>query len=113
MSAKNKRKREEIEVEPEFVINPEKIRPVPPHKRHVAKPGETDLRNCKVRVTMYLDADIAEYFKQLAATPNAAPYQTQINNALRGVVERGEGFNEHSRLLGLTQIRQAFFCANR
>jgi len=102
MSAKNKRKREDIElneVEPEFVINPEKIRPVPPHKRHIAKPGETDLRNCKVRVTMYLDADIVEHFKQRAATPNAAPYQTQINNALREFVERNEGVSEYSRLL--------------
>lgn len=103
MSAKNKSKRKEIEtteVEPEFVINPEKIRPVPPHKRHIAKLGETDLRNCKVRVTMYLDADLVEHFKRRAATPNAAPYQTQINNALREFVERGEGFNEYSHLLG-------------
>jgi hypothetical protein len=49
---------------------------------------------------MYLDADIVEYFKRRAAAPNTAPYQTQINNALREFVERGEGFDEYSRLLG-------------
>jgi hypothetical protein len=38
---------------------------------------------------MYLDADVLEYFKQRAARPNAAPYQTQINSELRAVMERG------------------------
>lgn len=52
-----------------------------------AKPGETDLKNCKVKVSMYVDADILEYFKQRAEQPNAAPYQTQINNELRTVME--------------------------
>lgn len=52
------------------------------------KSGDTDPRNCKVRVTMYLDADIVEHFKQRATDPDAAGYQTQINNALRKIVER-------------------------
>jgi uncharacterized protein (DUF4415 family) len=30
-----------------------------------------------------LDEDIIEHFKRLAARPNATPYQTQINQALR------------------------------
>jgi uncharacterized protein (DUF4415 family) len=30
-------------------------------------PAETSPRNCKVRVTMYLDADIVEHFKARAA----------------------------------------------
>ncbi|MCA1589433.1 MAG: BrnA antitoxin family protein [Acidobacteria bacterium] len=54
-----------------------------------AKPGTTDLKNCKVKITMYLDADILEYFKRRAEQPNAAPYQTQINNELRGVLDSG------------------------
>ncbi len=41
------------------------------------------MRNCKVRVTMYLDADVVKHFREAAARMNAAPYQTQINNALR------------------------------
>lgn len=59
------------------------------------KPGETDPRNCKVKVTMYIDADVLEYFKTRAEQPNAAPYQTQINNELRKVMESRS--NETSR----------------
>jgi len=51
------------------------------------RPGETDLKNCKVKVSMYLDADILNYFKARAEQPNAAPYQTQINGELRRVME--------------------------
>lgn len=51
--------------------------------------GETGLKNCKVKVSMYVDADVLDYFKQRAEQPNAAPYQTQINNELRRVMESG------------------------
>lgn len=37
----------------------------------------------KVRVTMFLDQDIVDAFKQAAEEENALPYQTQINLALR------------------------------
>ena len=40
----------------------------------------------KVRINIMLDDDIIEYFKQRAALPNAAPYQTQINQALRDAI---------------------------
>jgi uncharacterized protein (DUF4415 family) len=40
----------------------------------------------KVRINIMLDEDIIEYFKQRAALPNAAPYQTQINQALREII---------------------------
>lgn len=60
-------------------------------RQHVTEPGEVSLSDCKVRVTMYLDADVLEYFKGRAALPNAAPYQTQINSELRAVMERGDG----------------------
>lgn len=55
--------------------------------RFGAKPGATDLKSCKVKVSMYVDADILEYFKKRAEQPNAAPYQTQINSELRKVME--------------------------
>jgi len=54
-----------------------------------AKPGATDPKNCKVKITTYLDADVLEYFRKRAERPNAAPYQTQINNELRKVMESG------------------------
>ena len=57
--------------------------------RFRTKPGDTDLRNCKVKVSMYMDADVLEYFKRRAEQQNAAPYQTQINNELRNVMKNG------------------------
>ncbi len=42
----------------------------------------------KVRISINLDLDVLEYFKQRAAAPNAAPYQTQINYTLREVMEK-------------------------
>lgn len=48
----------------------------------------------KVRVNLWLDGDVVAYFKGRAALPSAAPYQTQINAALRMVME-GEGGDSH------------------
>jgi uncharacterized protein (DUF4415 family) len=41
----------------------------------------------KIKVSIYLDSDIVHYFQIRAGQPNAAPYQTQINNELRSVME--------------------------
>ncbi len=46
------------------------------------KPSEA-----KVKISLYLDADILEYFRQRAESPNSAPYQTQINHELRRIME--------------------------
>ncbi len=50
--------------------------------RFVVKP-----REAKVKVSLYIDGDILEYFRNRAAPPHAAPYQTQINNELRLIME--------------------------
>jgi uncharacterized protein (DUF4415 family) len=86
-------------VDPEFDIDLSKTKPVPREKRHDAAPGEADLRNCKVRVSLYLDADILEYFKDQAEKPYAADYPTQINSALRGFIEQITRQNDFQRLL--------------
>src|SRR5262249_36862182 len=41
----------------------------------------------KVRITIALDNDVVEFFKQAAAERGALPYQTQINQALRQAME--------------------------
>jgi len=41
----------------------------------------------KTKITIWLDNDVLEYFKRRAEPPTAAPYQTEINNALRAVME--------------------------
>ncbi len=56
------------------------FRRVLPHR--VIKP-----KDAKVKISLYLDGDILEYFRQRAAPPHAAPYQTQINNELRKIME--------------------------
>lgn len=51
-------------------------------------PWAEKLKNAnKVKVTMYLDEVVVEYFRARAESPNAAPYQTQINNELRRIME--------------------------
>lgn len=60
-----------------------------PRGTFLAEPGATtDPRKTKIRVTLYLDKDVLYYFKERAAQPNAAAYQTQINQELRAVMER-------------------------
>ena len=55
-------------------------------------PWSEKLKNTnKVKVSIYLDEVVVEYFRQRAGSPNAAPYQTQINNALRRVMENDKG----------------------
>ena len=56
-------------------------------RKHFAEKNEVQLSDCKVKITINLDADVLEYFKRRAAPPHAAPYQTQINNELRRVME--------------------------
>lgn len=51
-------------------------------------PWAEKLKNTnKVKVSMYLDEVVVEYFRARAEAPNAAPYQTQINNELRRIME--------------------------
>jgi uncharacterized protein (DUF4415 family) len=45
------------------------------------KPGDTDPRNCKVSVTIQLDADLVQYFKRRSSKSNA-PFEDQINEFL-------------------------------
>ncbi len=84
-------------MEREFDIRPESIRMVP--RQHLATAAETEPRHCKVRVTMYLDADVVEHFKVCATRPNAAPYQTQINAALREHFQKKEPAKDYARLV--------------
>jgi uncharacterized protein (DUF4415 family) len=69
---------------------------------HRVRPDAFLPRNIKVRVTMYLDSDILNFFKGLSK--DGARYQTQINAALREVVERA-GSAEPEDVAG--NLRQA------
>ncbi len=53
-------------------------------------PWAEKLKNAKkIKVSIYLDGDVIEHFRLRSEQPNAAPYQTQINNELRKVMENG------------------------
>ncbi len=44
-------------------------------------------KEAKSKISLYVDSDILEYFRKRAALPDSAPYQTQINNELRKIME--------------------------
>jgi uncharacterized protein (DUF4415 family) len=77
---------EEIPVDEELDERLDKMKKLPRGSFKVKK-GATNLENCKVKISLYLDADILEYFKKRAEPADAAPYQTQINNELRRVMK--------------------------
>ena len=77
---------EEVSVEAKLDEKLDKMKRLP-HGSLKPKKGATNLENCKVKISMYLDADILKYFRRRADVPNAAPYQTQINNELRRIME--------------------------
>lgn len=73
---------------PEYALKPGRhtFRQNSFQKRH---PDFNPQRPDKVAISIKLDRDIIDFFKERAAAPNAAPYQTQINTALRQMMERG------------------------
>ena len=44
-------------------------------------------KDSKTKISLYIDSDILQYFRARAESPDAAPYQTQINNELRRIME--------------------------
>ncbi len=54
----------------------------------VAKAEDVAALNIKVQVTLRVDLDVLEHFKNRATPANAAPYQTQINAELRKIMEK-------------------------
>lgn len=55
--------------------------------------------DAKVRVTIALDRDVVEHFKNKADQRGALPYQTQINQTLRETIERPPAHAMKSALL--------------
>ena len=59
----------------------------------------TEKTETKIGIYIKLDRDILQFFKSQANKPNAAPYQTQINNALRAFIEKKDAESDFSELL--------------
>jgi uncharacterized protein (DUF4415 family) len=68
--------------------------PLAPEREHdfshavVGKYAKRDVDTKKTCITLYIDNDVLAHLKKRAKKPNAAPYQTQINEELRAVMER-------------------------
>src|SRR6266498_4679829 len=80
MKTKNKR------VSDTSVFDPKKFKRLP-RGSFLARTGETEARNTKVRISILIDLDVLNFFKERAAQPGALAYQTQMNQVLRAQVE--------------------------
>ena len=61
-----------------------------PRGTFLAKPGEIEPRNTKVRISILIDLDVLNFFKERASKAGALAYQTQINQILRTHMEGKE-----------------------
>jgi len=61
-----------------------------PRGSFLAKRGETQASNTKVRISILVDLDVLSFFKERATQPGALPYQTQMNIVLRREMEDEE-----------------------
>lgn len=61
-----------------------------PRGSFLARTGETGARNTKVRISILIDLDVLNFFKEKASEPGAPAYQTQINQVLRAQMEGKE-----------------------
>lgn len=52
---------------------------------------DSDLERAKVKITISLDKDIIDFFKESAKKYGALPYQTQINQTLRTLLPTSKG----------------------
>jgi uncharacterized protein (DUF4415 family) len=68
------------------VLDPNKFKRLP-RGSFLAKSGETEPRNTKVRISILIDLDVLNFFKERASKAGALAYQTQINQVLRAHVE--------------------------
>jgi uncharacterized protein (DUF4415 family) len=70
---------------------PKRYTRVPRSQMRIATEEDMHPRHTKLRVSIYLDQDVVEYFKERARKPQAQPYQTQINLELRRIMEGERG----------------------
>lgn len=66
----------------------------------------------KIKISIYLDADILDFFKERAAKSNSAPYQTQINNELRAAMGRRERQPPEEEFVTLTMLENPKFLSS-
>jgi len=73
-------------------LTPKKLKRLP-RGSFLAKPGDTQARNTKVRISILIDLDVLNFFKEQATQAGALAYQTQMNQVLRAQMEGKETVN--------------------
>ncbi len=63
----------------------------------------------KLKVTIMLDADVVDFYKEQAAEAGNLPYQTQINRQLRKAMEKTK--NPNSQVVTLEMLENPTFLA--
>jgi uncharacterized protein (DUF4415 family) len=83
-----------------------KVQVIPKDQRKFTNvsPASLEDRNTKVKITMYVDLDVLDYFKS-RATETKAPYQSIINSELRQVMEADRMDTPESVAAKLKQAR--------
>jgi len=77
------------------VLDPKKFKRLP-RGSFLAAPGETEARNTKVRISILIDLDVLNFFKEKASKAGALAYQTQINQVLRAHIEGKESVDANA-----------------
>src|SRR5438128_7962416 len=72
-----------------FGFDPKKMKRLP-RGSFLAKRGESQAKNTKVRISILVDLDVLNFFKERAAQAGALPYQTQMNLVPRRGTEEYE-----------------------
>jgi uncharacterized protein (DUF4415 family) len=67
-----------------------------PRGSFLAKAGEAEPRNTKVRISILIDLDVLNFFKQRASKTGALAYQTQINQILRAHMKGKESVDANT-----------------
>jgi uncharacterized protein (DUF4415 family) len=70
-------------------LDPKKFKRLP-RGAFLANASETEPRNTKVRISILIDLDVLNFFKERASKAGALAYQTQINQILRTYMEGKE-----------------------
>jgi uncharacterized protein (DUF4415 family) len=68
------------------LLDPKKFRRLP-RGSFLAETSDTTPKNTKVRISILIDLDVLNFFKEKASKTGALAYQTQINRVLRGHIE--------------------------
>ena len=80
-------------------------------------PHDQLARHTKVRITIFLDLDILNFFKARAAKRGKPAYQTQINQALREYMEGSrpptKGSHDEHRLIAHLAEKVAKYAATK